>query len=225
MAEAEKSAPETAVQSIVLLGQFSPVVFHPAWFSSKALVQPEEADRAEISVIHPGLSSFRCGDWLDVQVSTDRFSASTGRISHSPVLRDLVVGTLNILGRTNIRAIGINTAFHRSMPSTGEWNRLGNLLAPKDLWNKVMKEPGMLSLTIRGRSDSDSDGLLNVKVEPSMQIHHGLFIDINRHFNIAEGVEGRHPVDILKADWERFQQCASEIAQQIRDWSSEQTRG
>ena len=81
--------------SIVLLGSFNPQIFQPAWFAAEGLVRKEEAEAAKIEIIHPQIISFSM-EWLLLQVTQERFAAST---THSPSyepLRDLVSSSWKI---------------------------------------------------------------------------------------------------------------------------------
>ena len=42
---------------IVFLGRFNPSIFQPMWFSSHGLLREEEADEAEIGLIHPEVTT------------------------------------------------------------------------------------------------------------------------------------------------------------------------
>ena len=67
--------------SIVLLGDFNPKIFQPAWFAAQELIRKEEAESAEIEVIHPEVVVFSL-DWLRIQVTRNRW-ISEAQAPHS----------------------------------------------------------------------------------------------------------------------------------------------
>ena len=62
--------------SIVLVGNFNPAIFHPSWLSEHGMVREGDADKADIQVVSPEVSSFTT-HWLLLQVTRDKFQAST----------------------------------------------------------------------------------------------------------------------------------------------------
>ena len=50
--------PEVLGVSVVALGSFNPAIFQPLWFSSNNLVRKEEAEGAEIKIIHHDVTMF-----------------------------------------------------------------------------------------------------------------------------------------------------------------------
>jgi hypothetical protein len=45
--------------SIVLVGNFNPAIFQPAWLAAKGLIRESEASAAVVEVIHPELAQYR----------------------------------------------------------------------------------------------------------------------------------------------------------------------
>ena len=88
--------------SIVLLGDFNPKIFQPAWFGGHGLIRPTEADEAEVEIVHSEVTKFRL-DWVVLQVTRDRLEAA-GIMSAN----DLVRVSLNTL--LNVPGIGETTA-------------------------------------------------------------------------------------------------------------------
>ena len=82
--------------TIVLLGHFNPKIFQPSWFDHHGLIRAEEAESAENLVSLPELTTFTTA-WLSIQVTPDRFQASTIDPAHFEALRDLVLGTFTTL--------------------------------------------------------------------------------------------------------------------------------
>jgi hypothetical protein len=86
--------PEIAGVSIVLLGHLNPAIFTPAWFARHGILRAEEADAAEVRIIHPQIAHFRT-DWLAMRVEPERFAADTVEAPYARLL-DLVVRTFKV---------------------------------------------------------------------------------------------------------------------------------
>jgi len=72
--------------NIVILGSFNPKIFQPAWFAANELIRKLEAEEADTEIIHNDISIFRIGDWLRLEVTRDRFNASTEQEAYFEVL-------------------------------------------------------------------------------------------------------------------------------------------
>jgi hypothetical protein len=75
--------------NIVIVGQFNPAIFHPAWFAAQELIHPQEAETAEIQFVHPEAAIFQI-DWCSFSVTRERFQAGTSQEPYFEPLRDLV---------------------------------------------------------------------------------------------------------------------------------------
>ena len=195
--------PEISGVSVVLLGNFNPVIFTPAWFALHGLLPKHAADNAELQVVHPGLTVFST-EWLHLQIKTDRFEANTQRDPHIRV-RDLLVRVFKEhLHHTPLKAFGINRDVHFRVASQAERDRIGRLLAPVEPWGRWKDElgldsdhGGMISLTMAQvrPAGRPAGGQVNVTVEPSNRIadgRSGIYVRINDHYAIgSEDIEGR----------------------------------
>lgn len=89
--------PEISGMQIVLLGQFNPAIFTPAWFAHNRLLRDGLEESAQVQVIHPQIAAF-AADWLHLQVTNEQFRAETQQapcLHHTPLIRrqpDLVKG-------------------------------------------------------------------------------------------------------------------------------------
>lgn len=126
-------APELTIDSasVVLVGDFAPAAFQPAWFGSKNLLAPKEAEGAKVDLIHPDATVFST-DWLTFNVRRDRLTATCVRGESIPLLKDLVIGILQLFSNTPLIAVGLNREIHFKMESEEAWHQLGHKLAPKD---------------------------------------------------------------------------------------------
>jgi hypothetical protein len=199
---------------IVLVGSFNPQIFQPAWFAAEGLIPKEEEEIAKIELIHREIASFST-DWLHLQVTTDRFSATTTQSSFYEPLRDLVLGTFRLLRHTPILQMGINRDAHFRMASEEAWHAFGYKVAPKEPWAGILKEPGMRSLTIEGQRSDQLRGYIRVRVEPSVRVHPGVFLNVNDHYEAQNMETGRgcdEVIDILDREWRTSLERSSKIA-------------
>jgi len=190
--------------SIVLIGNFNPKIFHPAWFSAQGLIGKKEEEGAKIEIVHSDLSLFSA-DWLSIEVLHDRFKASTTQQPYSDAVRDLVLGTFTILRHTPLTMMGINIEKHFRVNSEDIWHKAGRKLAPKEPWEGLINEPGMLSLTMQGQRSDTYKGFIRVTAEPSRKVRPGLFFQVNDHYEAADrgNILGSDEiVSILKASWQ-----------------------
>ena len=177
-------APEVESAAIVMIGSFNPAIFQPRWLGTQQLIRPEEAEKAKITIIHAEVADFST-EWFQLQVLQNRFQlASTDPRQYSP-LRDLAAAIFAILPHTPVTALGLNRQFHFKMPSRDAWHAIGHLLAPKEPWHRIMDTPGLRALMMEGRRKDAKGGTLHVKVEPSVSVEYGLYIDINEEFKAS----------------------------------------
>lgn len=210
MAHAEA---EIEGKAIVLLGSFNPQIFQPAWFAAEGLISRELAENANIGIIHPQLVAFS-GEWLEVNVSDDRFQVASLTAPSFDLLRDLALGTFRLLRHTPIRAMGLNSDIHYKLDSEESWHGIGHKLAPPDNWDKVLNRPGMRSLTIEALRDDDTPGYIRVQVEPSARLHPGLYVGVNDHFELTDHAPGEGATRIMKlleGEWGKAQDRASRL--------------
>jgi len=210
------SPPKVEIDSpnIVLRGRFNTSIFQPTWLDKHGLLRPEEAEKSEIEVVSPVVTSFRAGSF-HLQVTQDRFSATALDAANVGALRDLVLGIFRLLEHTPLESLGINRNLHFKMGSTIEWHQLGHRLVPKAPWGSFLKDPGTLSVAVRGTLDSRPQAVVNVKVEPSARVPDGVYVSINEHYQESgDGAAGRL-LHTLEAVWEDAQRDARKMAEGI----------
>ena len=189
--------PEISGVSVILIGDFNPAIFTPAWFALHSLLPKGTADNAELQVAHQQVTEFST-DWLYLQVRLERFLVETSQAPYIR-LRDLVVRVFkDHLYHTPLKAFGINRNVHFRVGSLAERDRIGRTLAPVEPWGDWRhdlefdgEKGGMTSLTM---SQIDPEGRppggrINVKVEPSNRIGHGrlgVFVTANDHYAIDD---------------------------------------
>jgi hypothetical protein len=209
--------PEAEGASIVMIGSFNPAIFQPLWLGAQQLIRADEAENAKITTIQAQVADFST-EWFQLQVLQQRLAVLTTDPRQYGPLRDLAMGMFAILAHTPVSRVGINRYFHFATPSIDVWHRIGHKLAPKEPWHDIMKLPGLRSLLMQGRRDETSEGLLYIKVEPSLKVTRGIFVEVNEEFRApADGLpEGAQWVpSCLGTQWDSFMQFAENAGQQI----------
>ncbi len=206
--------------SIVLLGDFNPAIFHPQWLAFNELVSKESANVAKNMSCQSEFSAFEI-DGMHYQVDQQRFGLTTKDESQVPILLDTVKGILTLLEHTPLQAIGLNYDFRYSMADVQSWDRLGHTLAPKDHWSKLLADPGMAGVMIRGARPEVPAARLDIRVNPIMDGKNGVFIGVNQHYRFddldstAIAQRNERVLNILDQDWRAFCNYALQAANEI----------
>jgi hypothetical protein len=180
--------------NIVLRGPFSPTVFQPKWLKSIGLLRESEAEEAKVEVIHGNLTSFSTS-WLAFQATEDYLNISTTQASMYEPLRDLGLSILRYFPASPMLALGINADFHYMVENRAAYDRVGNVLVPKERWEALYPRPGMVSLTVRYPRPDDLKGHINVKVEPILQMgddSNMVLVNINDHYDLRMIAEAKN---------------------------------
>ena len=93
---------------------------------------------------------------------------------------------------------------HFRMHSEENWHAFGHQLAPKELWQDLLKNPGMRILTMEGQRPDEFRGYIRVQVEPSIKIHPGVYFRVNDHYEIETlrpGMGSDEMLDIFQRAW------------------------
>lgn len=209
--------PEISGRAVVLVGSFNPKIFQPEWFSRQGLMSQSEADAAEIKIIHQQVCQFETEQFA-LLVTTDRFQVMSQKNVSAMPLQDLVQGTFFILEHTPVTAMGLNSMAHFSMQSEEHWHRVGDKLAPKDLWKDVSDERvGLISMTTEIRKPKPVGALTRFKIEPSSAIKWGIFFEVNEHYPGEESGSVLSLLQILSERWEESQNYASTVINNVLD--------
>jgi hypothetical protein len=213
--------PQPVIQgvNIVLRGNFSPAIFHPAWLAAQGLIRSQEADEAEVEIVHSEVTQFRV-DWLQMTVTTDRFQAGTTQEPYYEPLRDLVIGIFGIIEQTPLRVLGINWNFHYRTKSEDAWNTVGDRLVPKQDWQEVLSgRPGMRTLVVEGERPDNLEGYIRVRVEPSAKAAFGIYVEVNDHYALFSAskspASAREAITIISEQWDLSTQRGLQIAEKI----------
>ncbi len=204
--------------NVVLRGDFNAAIFHPSWLASEDLIRSQEAEAAEIEIVHPKVAVFTA-EWLRLRVFDGRFQAGTVQEAYYEALRDLVVGVFTLLNHTPLRLMGINRDFHYRLESEETWHKVGHRLAPKEDWKETLSNPGMRSVIMEGQRPDSLDGYIRVKVEPSNRVQFGVYVEVNDHyelFSVSDTPRGTsRAIDILSKQWSESMERGLAIAQEI----------
>ena len=207
--------PEISSCSIVLVGQFNPAIFHPAWLHGKG-IEPETSELNGDLISHRELTTFSI-DTRSYFIRTDRFQLET---STAPWISICDI-TAKIFGEylhhTPITKFGINRTVHFKLPSASSRVQLGRTLAPIDPWGDLGQEMiagdnrpvgGLKSLTMLQR-DVQLDSHIsetNVTIEPSFEITDpaGVYMRVNAHHALNDLPKSHGSKEAIALLAERF---------------------
>ena len=199
--------PEVNGASIVVLGHLNPAIFTPAWFSRYGLITNEQADAAELALIHPQVAQFNAAG-LSFFVDTDKFQIMT---TEAPFIRlsDMVLRIFTeLLPHTPVGKLGINREAHFNVGHDSR-NAIGEQLAPLTVWgdwgaqltaNKA-KRGGMRILTMEDQNLADRErGYIRVTIQPSLRIKDeaGIFLQVNDHYELTNPEGATGATDLMK---------------------------
>jgi hypothetical protein len=221
---------EADTASVVLIGSFNPAIFQPMWFAAQEMLSREDAEAAEVSVIHNDLTQFRARQ-IRVTVEQNRFVVGCEYI-HRNLVRDLVLSCFGrVLVHCPIQMMGINRELHFSCGSEPNRSAFGFAIAPLEPWGlwgaEIGKEiednkphGGMMSLQMRqSPRPGDRIGYIQAEIQPSKLVRNnaGIFVRVNDHFEFE--VDKEHPtqnaMEALESEWEGAAKKAEYILSDI----------
>ena len=206
------------VTSIVLLGRaYDARAFRPASAFQYGLLTVEDAAKADLRLIAGDVTHYVVPDWLRVLIDRERAEFACLRASEEPRFRDFVVGMLREAKQSTTSAIGINRETHYKMPSREALDAVGHRLAPKDQWNPLMQNPGLLSLSMRGTIPGLGAEYVNTKIEPSATFHaqFGLYVNCNFHFKLTEDADSARVAALVESNWRACLDSATAQAKRL----------
>lgn len=170
--------------NVVVKGPFNPGIFSPSWLYINGVIGSAEHENSKVSLITPDFAKFECV-WLDVTITQDTLQMATARVDEFERLRDAVIATISLLPHVPVAVMGFNRSAHFDVGGVDEWHRVGDQLAPKGVWNDILKLPGMKSLTLWSVRPDTHSGRIQVTVEPSSILPVGIFVSHNDHYNLV----------------------------------------
>lgn len=193
----EHFIPERKQFSIVLLGDFNPAMFQPEWFSKNNIIPPEEVDFARNQsttcpiIVTPQLTLFKTSQF-SVKIEQKRFQVVADK---EPIiaLKDFILKTFEKLSGYVITAFGFNFNAHYNVGDLETYQKIGDRLAPKDYWGKLLgdevsgldRKSGLTTLEMR-KTKEENAGYIAIILQPSAFIHPGVFMNCNDHFNLSK---------------------------------------
>lgn len=188
--------PEKKQCSVVLIGDFNPLMFQPEWFKRNEIISPEEVDIAETNktapmVISNQITVFKTSQ-LEIRIEQKRFQVVAEKEPFI-VLKDFVTKTFEKLGGLIITAIGFNYSAHYDIGDKSKFQLIGDRLAPKKYWQVLLEEEvtgddrksGLTSITMQKNFD-DEKGHISMTLQPSVFFKPGVFITCNSHTNFKD---------------------------------------
>lgn len=203
--------------SAVLLGSFNPAIFQPEWLAQQGLLAREEAKAAEVQIVSREVTQFST-ELFDIQVTHEQFAASTARVPAFGMLQDLVLGIFDRLRHTPVSKMGINRDAHFRMPSEEAWHDLGHRLVDPALWDSFLKSPGMRAVVVQGLRPDERAGNVFIRVEPSVRVHPGVYMQQNDHFELGESADDASlALEVLRQEWAPSLDRAEEAFRRVLD--------
>ena len=200
-----------------MVGSFNPTIFQPRWLGSLGLIRAEDAENSTIAIIQAQVADFQT-DWFRLQVLQNRLLLQSIDATHYGPLKDLAAGMLALLSHTPVSRMAMTRWFHYKMETAEEWHEYGHKLAPKELWFPLIEGPGLRSMMMQGKRKGVPDGNLFIKVEPSLLVQPGLFVEVTEDFvkwpdpdaEDAKWVPGR-----LEKHWDDVMKYAEKVAHDL----------
>ena len=203
--------------SIVLVGDFNPIIIQPSWLVYKGLIQETEGETVKLEVIHPEISKFSF-DWANIEITKQRFQIKTTNASHFEVIKDLAISIFKILKNTPLKKIGINHSFHYQL-TPEQYYQLGKKLAPFNNWSNVLKNPKLMHIEMQEFPREDSaKGYYRINLIPSNLIsNNGVNITTNDHFEASKekNIDNKEIINILTNNWHFSMQKANNSSTQL----------
>lgn len=187
--------PEKKQYSIVLLGDFNPMMFQPEWFNRNLIISPEEVDFAKSQtaatplIVTPQLTAFRTSQF-SIKIEQKRFQVVCEKEPFI-VIKDFIVKTFEKLGGYTINAYGFNYSAHYAVDSLETYQKIGDNLAPKKYWESLLgdeitgteRKSGLTAIQMQ-KNKEEKKGQISLILQPSIILKPGVFISCNDHTNI-----------------------------------------
>lgn len=177
------------------------------------MIPDDDLDMANVEFVNHDLSKFSLA-WLSFEVIRNKLVASTIDPSKFEPLRDLIISVFDILDHTPIKNMGMNLNVDYAIEKEEVWHKIGDILAPKEVWKKTLPEGriGLTRISVQTERNDDLKGLINVTLSPIEMKNYGVRVNINNHINIEEDEQGLTPSNILSEYWDNTIENSLEIA-------------
>jgi len=209
--------------SIVLIGNFSPMMFQPYWFKHCEILNDDEFNAIEKmgkTVITDPLTVFETEN-LAFKIEMKRFTIIAKKEPFELML-DTFDRLQEKLDSVLIEKFGINYSFHVDLESMDNFKVFGDVIAPKQYWKALFedandtteKKSGLASMIMQKQTEF---GCVNIKLESSANFTHSIFFNFNFHFDR----DPEEPLDILDVNesisekYADFANYADNVAQKL----------
>ena len=152
------------------------------------------------------------------------------------MMRDLAEQVFLLLPHTPVTAVGLNFQGHYKINTIEDYHKIGDVLAPKNIWDQIRFFPeqssGLEQLTIRidpfERKEKISiystENFRKVIFQPSVKVIQGIFLALNDHRNIPESndnhlTKSEYVSKIIKEDWDCVKTDAEDIFKKLLELS------
>jgi len=200
--------------SAVLVGSFNPAIFHPEWLARHNLIPVDDLEGAKVEIVHQDISKFFL-DWLGIDVLRNKFIARTNDPSKFDPLRDLVISIFKILDHTPVKQLGMNLIIDYEIFTEDNWHKIGDVLAPKNIWAKSLPERiGLKTLTVHSPRKDDFEGFIQVSIGPTESNKFQVRINVNNHIelDLKEKEIKLNPSELVAEKWDHAIGFAKEIS-------------
>lgn len=172
-------------RSIVIIGDFTPVLFQPYWLQSKNIIGELAAKTAKVDIISNEFSQFHIEGWLDFTVTRNKMQLKTRQNPYFQTMKDIVIQILSLIKNTPVIAIGLNYMYYLGLQNKRNYYKIGDQLASLSRWDNLLKRPTLGNMIIRGDID-ENRCITQIDIHPSeeeIKIDFGIAAHINNHFS------------------------------------------
>lgn len=166
--------------SVVLIGDFNPTIYQPAWFASQELLRKLEAKLAKIEIIHADRTSFST-EWFDMEVTREKFSVAINSPEYRRHLQDLISNTLRTLSHTPLRHMWINYSALIRFNNPLDRHCFGHFLLPKSPWAGLLPKPCMRIVSVDFARPDNLTGRVVVEVVPVQDVANEAKVHVYDH--------------------------------------------
>jgi len=209
---------EIFTSSIVAVGDFNPAIFSHDWMERNGLIGKDDADSVREGrqgrplLVSRQVTTFET-KWFALQALENQFSL-TSKDALSPAFKDLAVSIFQLFPDTPVAAVGLNFLGHYKLASEDEYHRVGDVLAPKDIWKALYPDDmaGLADLTVRIQRGSRGEPLKTkdekrIAVQPSSMVRFGVLLSYNDHHDVSASDEdnlkpGERVASLIDSEWE-----------------------
>lgn len=187
--------------SVVLLGNFNPIIINPHWLILKGLIRESDTQgKDSIEVVHPEVSRFVLS-FARIEVTKDRFQLDCQNEADFDLCKDLVISIFRYLGETPVRGIGLNHTRHFKLKDEKEYIEFGRWLVPEEPWIDDLVNPGVLELKMVETENKSTIVRNTAIISPSGLIRNlGVSFQLNYHIH-SDRISGKSIDAIIQEHW------------------------